>query len=93
MTTVNFPPGMRSVKLYDGTRYVAAREGGHVTVDNPDHAAAINAMGGNGDAGLLSARWRQFGGSRGKPGRTCCGRLYYAFTTVCPRCGSETVPE
>lgn len=95
MTTVQLPPGNRSLRLYDGTRYVAAREGGHVTIDNPDHAKAINAMQGNGDAGLLNASDAVYGAVRGKAGRVCtrCRFVAYAWATDCPRCGSATEPE
>ena len=92
---VNLPPGCRSLRMEDGTRYVAAREGGSVTVAD-GHAAAIDRMDGNGTAGLLTASFREYGTS-GKPGRRCtgCGRVYYAFTMTCPReaCGAATEPE
>lgn len=92
---VNLPPGCRSLAMEDGTRYVAPRSGGAVTVSD-DHAAAIDRIDGNGTAGLVTGQFREYGGT-GKPGRVCsgCGRRYYAFTTQCPRevCGAPTVPE
>jgi hypothetical protein len=92
---VNLPPGCRSLQLEDGTRYVAPRSGGAVTVSD-DHAAAIDRIPGNGTAGLVTGQYRVYGTS-GKPGRRCtgCGRVYYAFTTICPRsaCGAPTEPE
>ena len=91
---VNLPPGCRSLRMEDGQRYVAPREGGKVTVSD-EHAAAINRMPGNGTAGLVSAG--AFYAPVGKPGRVCtgCGRVYYAFTLQCPReaCGAATEPE
>lgn len=88
------PPGNKQLRMYDGTVLKADR--GHVTIDNPDHAKAINAMGGNGDAGLLNAAFAVHGAVT-KPGRVCpaCGFHGYAFTMTCPRasCGTQTVPE
>jgi len=92
---VNLPPGCRSLQMEDGKRYVAARAGGHVTVSD-SHARAIDAMDGNGTAGLVTAGFREYG-SRGKAGRVCtgCGRVYYAWTLQCPRpaCMAATEPE
>lgn len=94
MPVVNLPPGCRSLRMEDGTRYVAPRSGGTVTVSD-SHAAAIDRIPGNGTAGLVSAGFREFGTRKG--GRQCtgCGRIYYAWTTVCPRaaCGAATEPE
>jgi hypothetical protein len=92
---VNLPPGCRSLRLGDGTRYVAAREGGSVTVAD-SHAAAIDAMDGNGTAGLVTGAFRVFGGGR-KAGRWCraCqpARLWNPWNDFCPRCGAATEPE
>lgn len=85
---VNLPPGCRSLQLEDGTRYVAPRTGGAVTVSD-DHAAAIDRIPGNGTAGLVTGQFREFGTS-GKPGRVCCGRRWYAWSLTCPRCGGPT---
>jgi hypothetical protein len=91
---VNLPPGCRSLRLEDGTRYVAAREGGSVTVSD-SHAAAIDRMDGNGTAGLVTGKYRVFGA--GKNGRWCFScvpaRLWNAWNDVCPRCGEPTQPE
>jgi len=91
MSRLNLPPGCRSVRMEDGTRYVARREGGHVDVAD-EHIAPINGMSGNGDGGLLHAMNREFG-STGGPTRVCerCGFRGYAFTATCPRafCGGE----
>lgn len=92
---VNLPPGCRSLQLEDGTRYVAPRTGGAVTVSD-DHAAAIDRIPGNGTAGLVTGQFREFGTS-GKPGRVCtrCGRVSYAWAMTCPRpsCNAPTEPE
>jgi hypothetical protein len=91
---VNLPPGCRSLRMEDGTRYTAAREGGKVTVSD-SHAAAIDRMDGNGTAGLVTASFRAFGG--GKNGRWCksCqpARLWNAWNLTCPRCNAPTEPE
>ena len=83
------PPGNTGFTMYDGTHYKGDR--GHVTIDSPEHARAINAMGGNGTAGLLNAQFSVYVHG-GKAGRVCtgCGRVYYAFTMTCPRpsCGN-----
>ena len=92
---MNLPPGNRGLQMEDGTHYRASREGGRLEVTS-EHARAIDAMDGNGTAGLLTASFREYGTS-GKPGRRCtgCGRVYYAFTMTCPReaCGAATEPE
>lgn len=96
MPVVYAPPGMRQVRTYDGKVYKADRATGRMNVDNEDHARAINAMGGNGTAGLLNASGAVYGAVR-KPGRVCtrCGFHAYPWSKSCPRssCGAETVPE
>ena len=62
MPIVNAPPGLRQIKMYDGTVYPVDRASRRMNVDNPEHAAAIDAMSGNGTAGLLTAQFREFGG-------------------------------
>jgi hypothetical protein len=84
---VSLPPGCRSIAMEDGTRYVAEREGGHITVSD-SHAKDIDKIRGNGEGGLIHATAGSYG-SGGK-GRTCCGRIWYAFTKTCPKCGQET---
>jgi len=92
---VNLPPGCRSLRMEDGSRYVAAREGGKVTVAD-HHAAAIDRMDGNGTAGLVTGAFRVFGSSK-KAGRWCraCqpARLWNAWNLFCPRCNAPTEPE
>lgn len=101
MPKVQLPPGGRSLSFErpnsDGvTRYTAAREGGFVNVSE-DHARAIDRIGGNGTAGLLSGNPGVFVTSGRKNGRWCktClpARLWHPWTTECPRCGSPTDPE
>lgn len=96
MPYVNLPPGNRGFRMQsDGTHYQAAREGGRVWVEDR-HVADINGMGGNGDAGLLNARFAEYG-TAGKPGRVCtrCGFIAYPWSMNCPRssCGAPTEPE
>ncbi len=91
MVQVNLPPGCRSLAFEDGTRYVAPRSGGRIDVTH-DHAAAIDKISGNGDAGLVTGKYRQFGAVT-KAGRWCrqCNRLWYPWKTTC--CGQATEPE
>lgn len=95
-TRMPLPPGNSQIRMYDGHVYRAGRAGGSVTIDNPEHAKAINAKLGNGDAGLLDARFHVHGAT-GTPGRVCtvCGFRAYAWSMTCPRgsCGAPTEPE
>jgi hypothetical protein len=93
MPYVNCPPGLRSLRFEDGSRRVAAREGGRIEVSD-GQAAAIDRMDGNGTAGLLTASFREFGETQGRPGRVCtgCGRRWYAWTTTCHSCHAPTEP-
>lgn len=88
MPVVNLPPGNTRVKMEDGTLYRA--QGGKITVSD-EHAAAINRLDGNGTAGLINAGFHEFGTGKGA-GRACpCHpTIYYAWTKICPKCGSET---
>lgn len=88
MPYVNLPPGNTRLKFADGGP-VAHRENGRAFVSD-ERAKMINSMAGNGEGGLLNATSREYG-TGGKGGREHCGRLYYKFTTVCPKCGGETV--
>ena len=93
---VNLPPGCKSLQMEDGTRYVAGRTGGRVTVDD-SHAAAIDRIPGNGTAGLVTGNPGTFVASGKKNGRWCTAcspaRLWNAWSAVCPRCGAATEPE
>jgi len=93
MPLVNLPPGCKSLQMQDGKKYVAGRSGGTVQVSD-SHAKAIDAMSGNGTAGLVSAGFRMFGGGT-TAGRWCtaCRRLWYPWSTTCPKCGAATEPE
>lgn len=83
MPYVNLPPGNRGFTMQsDGTHYRAAREGGRVWVEE-HHVADINGMGGNGDAGLLNALFREYGIADGR--RCACGFANYFWP--CSRCG------
>ncbi len=86
------PPGCSSLHMEDGTTYNAGRPGGHVDVAE-HHARAINRMGGNGTAGLVSAKGWHYLGT--KKGRWCaaCRRVWNAWSADCPRCGAATEPE
>lgn len=96
MPYVNLPPGNSALRMYDGTRYKAARPGGRVFVSDA-HARAIDGMSGNGDAGLVgTARFREFGSGavRGRWCTTCQpARLWNPWNLTCSKCGAETVPE
>lgn len=89
--TVNLPPGCSGFTMQDGTQY-RGREGGSVTVAD-GHAPYIQRQVG-GDAGLVgSAAFRQFTGT--KNGRWCQGCRFLAqhWSTACPKCGEDTIPE
>jgi hypothetical protein len=96
MPYVNAPPGLRQLKMYDGTVIPVDRATGRMDVSNPDHARAIDSMTGNGTAGLLTAGFRVFGSSP-RAGRWCksCkpARLWNAWNLECPRCGAATEQE
>jgi hypothetical protein len=96
MPKVQLPPGCSSLRFADGMPPAkAARPGGYVNVSD-ERARAIDSMSGNGDAGLVTGRFRVFGSSP-KAGRWCrnCqpARLWNAWNDVCPRCGAPTEPE
>lgn len=96
MKQVQLPPGCRSLRFQDGTRVVASREGGRVTVSD-SHAHAIDAMPGNGVAGLVTGNTGTYVVGAKKNGRWCktCqpARLWNAWSAKCPRCGAATEPE
>jgi hypothetical protein len=89
---VNLPPGCSGFTCSDGTKY-SGKPGGHVNVAER-HARDIAhnpQLGGNG--GLVSLSTALTIGT--KKGRWCmnCGRLWQAWSYMCPRCGEETVPD
>lgn len=83
---------MSGIQAFDGKSVKATREGGRMFVED-HHAKAINAMGGNGDAGLVNASNRVVIGT--KRGMRCpaCHRLWNAWNAECPKCQQPTVPE
>lgn len=88
---VNLPPGCSGFDCKDGTKYTANRPGGTVTVDDR-HAAAIE-RGQYGQHDFISGKGSQTFGT--KVGMRClpCNRLWNRWNAVCPRCGTETIPE
>jgi hypothetical protein len=89
--TVQLPPGCRSLRMQDGTRYTG-REGGHVNVAD-EHAPHVRREIG-GDAGLVGhGSFRSFMGT--KAGKWCisCRFLAQGWASCCPRCGGPVVPE
>jgi hypothetical protein len=92
MTKVNLPPGCSGFTCTDGTKYTG-KPGGHVDVSE-SHAYDISRnseLGGNG--GLVSLSNVLTIGT--KKGQWCnaCGRMWQAWSKVCPRCGENTEPR
>ena len=92
MPKVQLPPGCRSLQFQDGSRAVAAREGGYVNVTE-GHARAIDQMAGNGDAGLLTGQFRSYGGTKSARVCSCGPTRWNNWTKTCPKCGAATEPE
>ena len=92
MPVVQLPPGCIGLDPGPGQRPYMARAGTAVTVSD-EHAAALDAMPGNGTAGLVSGKFRAFIGT--KAGQRCpsCDRRWQAWTTECHSCHAATVPE
>lgn len=98
MAKVQLPPGCFSLRIEGVAKpYKANRPGGFTTIDEPSHLAAIDRMPGNGTAGLVTAKFREFGTGAVKNGRWCTAcqpaRLWNAWNARCPKCDAETVPE
>ena len=92
MPYVNLPPGCSHLKFADSEKPIRpVRPGGRVEVSD-ERARMIDAMSGNGTAGLLTASFREFGTVK-KAGRWCrtCNRLWYPWKTEC--CGAATEQE
>jgi hypothetical protein len=89
MARVTVPDGCRRLDMEDGTRYRAGA-GGHVEVSS-EHEAALR-RGWYGQSGVISGQSFTLGT---KTGRWCgaCRRAWQAWSTTCPRCHGETVPE
>ena len=82
------PRGVTGATMEDGTRYLAARNGSF-EVERGDHVAAMKADPNNADLIVFGSYT-----PRGvKGGRMCpqCGFSGWAWQTVCPRDGHETV--
>lgn len=75
------PNGCGGLKIdSDGTRY-GADATGHISVDNPDHAAQIKTK-----ASLYIHK--RVVGFLNLPGERCgCGFAPHSFTSICPKCG------
>jgi hypothetical protein len=87
VTQVRLPDGCSSLKLEDGTKYRAGRQGGTVDVE-PQHARAIDRH--YGSLGIMRGGMTFSIGT--KTGRFCepCGREWNAWNELCPRCGGST---
>lgn len=87
MTQVRLPDGCSSLKLEDGTKYRAGRQGGTVDVE-PEHARAIDRH--YGRLGIMRGGMTFSIGT--KTGRFCgvCNRTWNAWNFHCPRCGEGT---
>jgi hypothetical protein len=90
MTQVRLPNGCSSLKLEDGTKYRAAKQGGVVDVESR-HARAISRH--YGSMGIMSGGMTFRIGT--KRGRVCspCGRTWNAWSSFCPKCGAATEEE
>jgi hypothetical protein len=88
---VQLPPGCEG--FTGGSERYRARPGGVVTVSDED-ARKLDAMPGNGTAGLVTARSRVFAGTRKSRWCFACtpARVWNAWTTRCHRCGGATQP-
>jgi hypothetical protein len=90
--TVTLPPGCTGLDLQDGTRYDADRNGRVHLADR--HSDAV-AKGWYGQSGVMTATAPHRLGTR--TGRWCVtctpARLWNAWNTQCPRCGSPTSTE
>jgi hypothetical protein len=82
--TFTVPPGCQGLTI-DGTnaRY-GANATGHVTIDNPQHAAKVRV---NGAAYIH----REVLAVNGGKGRVCpdCKCIAHVFSTACPRCSTD----
>lgn len=89
---VQLPPGCKGFDCKDGTKYTAARAGGHVMVDDR-HADAIQKSQFGGDAHLVGNVGRTtFGTKKGMRCTDRCRRIWNAWNDVCPKCGTPTEP-
>lgn len=85
MPDFRVPPGCEGLKLEDGSRYEAGRDG-RIVVDRPDHAAAIERVGRTGGGHIHRVR---VGSPTRTPYTECvpCRFRGYAWQSTCPKCG------
>jgi hypothetical protein len=90
VTQVRLPDGCSSLKLEDGTKYRAPKQGGVVDVE-PQHARAITRH--YGSLGIMTGGMTWTLGTR--RGRICraCSRTWNVWSLVCPKCGEPTEEE
>jgi hypothetical protein len=88
---VQLPTGCFGLEMADGTKYDSSKLGGYVDVDDR-HAGSITTSS-NGRVGLVSTSRPAVLATRA--GRRCpeCGFAAQAWTTTCPRCGTQTEEE
>jgi hypothetical protein len=92
-TKVQLPPGCYGLKVPGpGGKEYNGRPGGHVTVDDDNHAAMINKSG-NAKLGLITGNAGLALATKG--GRRCleCNFLGQAWSVICPRCNGNTREE
>jgi hypothetical protein len=84
--TFTVPPGCTGLRIEGSSARYPADSTGHVTVDNPRHAAKVATNG----AAYFHKRIEGF---THLPGNRCpnddCRFQAHAFSTVCPRCGAS----
>src|ERR1700722_12666839 len=96
MTRINLPPGCNG--FADGDKkYLSAKPGGHVNLDPDKDANALRKLKNQdyASAGLVDAGpEKQFVARKGGV-RWCrqCNFLAHAWSSVCPKCGIETISE
>ena len=90
MPDYRVPPGCEGLKLEDGTRYAAGRDG-RIVVDRPDHARAIERVGHAGGGHIHRV---MVGAPARTPSKTCtvCRFVAYAWQANCPKGHGPLVP-
>lgn len=85
MPDYRVPPGCEGLRLEDGTRYAATRDG-RIVVDREDHARAIERVGHNGGGHIHRV---MVGAPVRTPSKECTGCRFvgYAWQSTCPKCG------
>lgn len=100
MPRVNLPPGCAGIADGNWKRF-ADKPGGHISLDDTDPVEARQLQKlRNQDyasAGLVDAGPEKFFVRHGPEGRWCprcpARTIWHSWTTSCPSCGRETVPE